>query len=94
MKNGLILFNSSNGSFDGEYIQSVTSLFQGAGLGFSRLEVLSCQDDLAFSRSIKEFRETFDNLVILCSKQVDFDLKKILVIALGNLRLSRINFPI
>ena len=78
MKNGLILFNSSNGSFDGEYIQSVTSLFQGAGLGFSRLEVLSCQDDLAFSRSIKEFRETFDNLVILCSKQVDFDLKKIL----------------
>lgn len=77
MKNGLILFNSSNGSFDGEYINSVTTLFDGAGLGFSRLEILSSDDDLAFSRSVKEFRDTVDNLVILCPHKVDFDLKKI-----------------
>ena len=78
MRNGLILFNSSNGAFDGKYIESVTSLFKGAGLGFSRLEVLSLQDDLAFSRSVKEFRDTIDNLVILCPKNIEFDLKKIL----------------
>ena len=78
MKNGLILFNSSNGTFDGKYIESVTSLFKGAGLGFSRLEVLSFQDDLAFSRSLKDFRDTVDNLVVLCSKSIEFDLKKIL----------------
>ena len=77
MKNGLILFNSSNGSFDGEYINSVTTLFDGASLGFSRLEILSSDDDLAFSRSVKEFRDTVDNLVILCPHKVDFDLKKI-----------------
>lgn len=78
MRNGLILFNSSNGAFDGKYIESVTSLFKEAGLGFSRLEVLSLQDDLAFSRSVKEFRDTIDNLVILCPKNIEFDLKKIL----------------
>ena len=78
MKNGLILFNSSNGAFDGKYIESVTSLFKGAGLGFSRLEVLSFQDDLAFSRSLKDFRDTVDNLVVLCSKSIEFDVKKIL----------------
>lgn len=78
MKNGLILFNSSNGVFDGKYIESVTSLFKGAGLGVSRLEVLSFQDDLAFSRSIKDFRDTVDNLVVLCSKKIEFDVKKIL----------------
>ena len=78
MKNGLILFNSYIGAFDGKYIESVTSLFKGAGLGFSRLEVLSLQDDLAFSRSVKEFRDTIDNLVILCPKNIEFDLKKIL----------------
>ena len=78
MKNGLILFNSSNGVFDGKNIESVTSLFKGAGLGFSRLEVLSFQDDLAFSRSLKDFRDTVDNLVVLCSKSIEFDVKKIL----------------
>ena len=72
MKNGLILFNSSNDTFDGKYIESVTSLFKGAGLGFSRLEVLSFQDDLAFSRSLKDFRDTVDNLVVLCSKSIEF----------------------
>ena len=31
-----------------------------------------------FSRSIKEFRDTVDNLVVLCSSKVEFDLKKII----------------
>ncbi len=78
MKNGLILFNSQGDGFDGQYIQSVTSLYKDGGFPLSHLLVLDKKDDLGFSRNVKELKEVLDNLIIVANDDLGFNAKEIL----------------
>ena len=78
MKTALILFKNPDEKFDASYLQSVTDVFADAGFSISNVEVLPCEDDVTFVRSVKRFADTIDNLIILDSGNTAFDLKNII----------------
>ena len=78
MKSALIFFRNVNSVFQGEYINSVTNAFDSAGFSIDTIEILSDIDDLGFKRRLIEFKDMFDNIVVLGGDAVRFDLKDII----------------
>ena len=55
MKTALIFFRSVERDFDGEYYQRVINTFVNGGIEISTVEILSRNDERAFSKRIDEF---------------------------------------
>ncbi|MBE5737484.1 MAG: nicotinamide-nucleotide amidohydrolase family protein [Clostridiales bacterium] len=78
MKSALIFFRNLTSNFDGEYYQSVINCFSIGGLKADTVEILSHTDDLGFTRRLAEFKDMFENIVIIGGDSVAFDLKSII----------------
>ncbi len=78
MKTALIFFRNLKTYFDGDYYGKVVGAFNSGGLTVDTIEVLSDTDDLGFKRRLTEFKDMFDNLVIVGGDAVRFDLKDII----------------
>ncbi len=78
MKSALIFFRNIKTEFDGDYFANALSVFKSGGLDIDTIEVLSFTDDLGFKRRLVEFKEMFDNLIIIGGDTVSFNLKNII----------------
>ena len=78
MKSALIFFRNLKSDFDGDYLKNVVSAFSHGGLDFDTVELLSDTDDLGFKRRITEFKDMFENVVIIGGDKVKFNLKQII----------------
>ncbi len=79
MKSALIFFRNLKGTYDGDYYQNIVCAFNSGGLKADTIETLSHTDDLGFKRRLEEFKDTFDNVVIIGGDSVKFNLKEIIV---------------
>lgn len=75
MKTAVILFRQERVLIDSEYLREIDKLFSSSGFYVGRIEILSCDDDIAFMHLLSELKNTVDNLVILSSEDVEFDIK-------------------
>ena len=78
MKTALILFKSSLAPLDAKHLDGVMQSLSQNGFPVSTVKILSLSDDFGFKASVKEFKDTVDNLIIAYHPQVDFDVKKII----------------
>ncbi len=78
MKSALIFFRNIKTDFDGNYFNNVLSVFGSGGLDIDTIEILSFADDLGFKRRLLEFKDMFDNLIIIGGDTVRFNLKNII----------------
>lgn len=78
MKSALIYFRNIKTDFDGDYLKNVVSAFSHGGLDFDTVEILSDADDLGFKRRLTEFKDMFENVVIIGGDAVKFNLKQII----------------
>ncbi|MBQ3493486.1 MAG: nicotinamide-nucleotide amidohydrolase family protein [Clostridia bacterium] len=78
MKTALIFFTNVTRDFDGEYYQNVVSSFKNGGINVDTVELLSCADERSFRHRVDEFKDTFDNLIIVVSEDLAFDVKEII----------------
>ena len=77
MKTAIITF-ASLGEFSGEYLDGVLRLFNDNGFKIDRAEVLSGSDDLGFRHSLSFLKDTADNLIIIDSPALKFDVKQLI----------------
>ena len=78
MKSALIFFRNLKTDLDGDYFTNVLSAFSSGGLTIDTIEILSHTDDLGFKRRLIEFKDMFDNLIIVGGDAVGFNLKNII----------------
>ena len=78
MKTAVLFFRSVEQDFDGEYYGRTISAFKNGGIEISTVEILSRTDDFSFRRRFDEFKDTFDNLVIIGGEGLSFNLKEII----------------
>lgn len=78
MKSALIFFRNLKSDFDGDYLKNVVSAFVSGGLDFDTVELLSDTDDLGFKRRLTEFKDMFENVLIIGGDAVKFNLKQII----------------
>ena len=78
MKSALIFFRNLKSDFDGDYLKNVLSAFVSGGLDFDTVELLSDTDDLGFKRRLTEFKDMFENVLIIGGDAVKFNLKQII----------------
>ena len=78
MKSALIFFRNIKTQFDGDYFNNVLTAFKSCGLTIDTIEILSHTDDLGFKRRLVEFKDMFDNLIIIGGDTVHFKLKNII----------------
>ncbi len=78
MKSALIFFRNIKTEFDGDYFNNVLTAFKSCGLTIDTIEILSHTDDLGFKRRLVEFKDMFDNLIIIGGDTVHFKLKNII----------------
>lgn len=78
MKSALIFFRNIKTDFDGNYFNNALSVFSSGGLDVDTIEILSHTDDLGFKRRLLEFKEMYDNLIIIGGDALSFNLKGII----------------
>ena len=78
MKTALIFFRNAINEFDGKYYSNVISAFQNGGINVETVELLSCDDERSFRHRVDEFKDTFDNLIVVVSESLAFDVKEII----------------
>ncbi len=78
MKSALIFFRNLKTEFDGDYFTNTLNAFSSGGLSVDTIEILSNSDDLGFKRRLLEFKDMFDNLIIVGGDTVEFNLKEII----------------
>ena len=78
MKSALVIFRNLKTEFDGDYFTNVVGAFSSGGLTIDTVEILSHTDDLGFKRRLSEFKDMFDNLIIIGGDTVGFNLKSII----------------
>lgn len=78
MKSALIFFRNIKTEFDGDYFNNALSAFSSGGLTIDTIEILSDNDDLGFKHRLVEFKDMFDNLIIVGGETVTFNLKEII----------------
>ena len=76
MKNAIIAFKPREAIIDTDYLKKALNVFEDNNMQVDRLEILSYNDDLAFIRSVKEFKDTIDNLIVINSDCVSFNVKE------------------
>ena len=78
MKTAIIFFSDKDCSFSGEYLDGALDIFRKSGFSVSRIEILSSDDDLGFSRALREFKDTTDNLIVVNKKSAKFGIKEMI----------------
>ncbi len=76
MKTALIVFKSQGGESINEFYRELTDSLEFCGFGVDTFQSLSRQDDLGFIRSLRELKDTADNLIVLDDGALEFDIKK------------------
>ncbi len=76
MKTALIFFKRSEDSFDSDYYGEVVNAFVSGNILINAVEILPDTDDLGFKRSLCDFRNTFENLIVI-GESASFDLKQV-----------------
>ncbi len=76
MKTALIFFKRSEENFDSTYFGEVINAFISGNILIHAVEVLSDTDDLGFKRRLGDFRNTFENLIVI-AEGASFDLKQV-----------------
>lgn len=77
MKTALIFFRRPNENVSAQYFANAVNRLKDGGLLIDSVDALSIDDDVAFARRIDEYADTADNLIILISKDMAFDWKKV-----------------
>ncbi len=83
MKTALISFRNTDLGYDSAAEQALVWAFNAGGIHIDDITVLSVQDDLGFSKRFAELETFAENIVILCSEEVTFDVKGFVAKKLG-----------
>ena len=69
MKTALLFFRNPDSALTDDY-NAAAQVFLAAGFKADSIEILSLNDDLGFKRSLVNFKETADNLVVFINDGV------------------------
>lgn len=78
MKTALIFFRRPNENVSAQYFANAVNRLKDGGLLIDSVDALSIDDDVAFARRIDEYADTADNIIVLISKDMAFDWKKVI----------------
>ena len=78
MKTVLIFFRRPNENVSAQYFANAVNRLKDGGLLIDSVDALSIDDDVAFARRIDEYADTADNIIVLISKDMAFDWKKVI----------------
>ncbi len=78
MKTALMFFKAPDRDFDGEYYARVMDCFKSGGIDVATIVTISLTDDIMFKHSFENFKNTVDNLIIIVSEDIGFNLKEII----------------
>ena len=78
MKTALILFTDPLDKLNCNYLGEITNSLLKGGFPVDTTKILSVCDDLGFKRSIGEFKDTVDNLIIINNEKLTFNIKEII----------------
>ena len=76
MKNALLFIKSSANLFETESVKQVLFALNSGGIVIDTIEILSGTDDIGFVRRFEDLRNTKDNLIIVASEDIGFNLKE------------------
>lgn len=76
MKNTLVLFKNPSEEFNASYIENISNFFLSGKIVFSSIEIISTQDEVHFKRILERSKNVDDNLFILASDDIVYDIKK------------------
>ncbi len=77
MKTALLFFRNPDSALTDDY-NAAAQVFLAAGFKADSIEILSLNDDLGFKRSLINFKETADNLVVFINDGVTFNINDII----------------
>ena len=77
MKTALLFFRNPDSALTDDY-NAAAQVFLAAGFKADSIEILSLNDDLGFRRSLVNFKETADNLVVFINNGVTFNINDII----------------
>lgn len=77
MKTALLFFRNPDFALTDDY-NAAAQVFLAAGFKADSIEILSLNDDLGFRRSLVNFKETADNLVVFINDGVTFNINDII----------------
>ncbi len=77
MKTAVIFFRSPDWSFDGKYYQNVIDVFNNGGIRIDSTLVLPLDDEFSLRHRIDDFKDSFDNLIIVDSENHPFKVREI-----------------
>lgn len=78
MKTALLIFKAQDESFNSERICDVYKIFEENQIEIFSSSVLSDNDDLGFKRSLNEYIDTVESLIVIGADKVKFDVKSII----------------
>lgn len=78
MKTALTFFRSVERNFDGEYYERILSALKSGGIDVSIVEMLELSDERSFRHRFDEFKDTFDNFIVVVNEQIAFDVKQVI----------------
>ena len=78
MKTALMFFKAPDREYNGEYYSRVIDCFRSGGIDLSTIVTISLNDDIMFKHSFENFKNTVDNLIIVVSEDIGFNIKEII----------------
>ncbi|MBE7086819.1 MAG: nicotinamide-nucleotide amidohydrolase family protein [Clostridiales bacterium] len=78
MKTVLMLFKSAMEKFDADYLKTVTDMISDGGVAVDVLDCLKTDDEVSFKHRVQEYKDTADNLIVLCPYEIMFDYKEVI----------------
>ncbi len=76
MKTGLISFRNISQPYDCSTEKTVSEAFASAGFYLDEITLLDENDQLAFLNKLNEYKDVFDNIILIESQNVDFSIKE------------------
>ena len=77
MRTALIAFFRPEEGFDGQYLSRVLDAFKNGGVEIDNVAVIPAGDEPFLKRRIDEFKDTYDNLVIVDSEGHSYDFREV-----------------
>lgn len=77
MKTAVIFFRSPDWSFDGKYYQNVIDVFNNGGIRIDSTLVIPLDDELSLRHRIDDFKDSFDNLIIVDSENHPYKVREV-----------------
>ncbi len=77
MKTAVIFFRSPDWSFDAKYYQNVIDVFNNGGIRIDSTLVIPLDDELSLRHRIDDFKDSFDNLIIVDSENHPYKVREV-----------------